>query len=147
MVSAPSGPIVIAYDGSDLSKAAIAEAARQLGSGREAVVLTVWQPFAVGFLPPHELKIDADAADEVRAAAEDTAAQGASLAQQAGFKARTMARQAAPTWKGIVQVANELDSTVIVLGSHGRTGIADVLIGSVAHAVAAHSARPVLIVH
>ena len=35
----------------------------------------------------------------------------------------------------------------IVLGSHGRTGLAGVLIGSVAEAVAAHSRRSVLIVH
>jgi hypothetical protein len=34
-----------------------------------------------------------------------------------------------------------------VLGSHGRSGLAGVLIGSVAEAVAAHSRRSVLIVH
>jgi len=34
-----------------------------------------------------------------------------------------------------------------VLGSHGRTGLAGVLIGSVAEAVAAHSRRSVLIIH
>jgi nucleotide-binding universal stress UspA family protein len=147
MAGPPTGPVLFAYDGSDLAKAAITEAARQLHSTREAVVLTVWQPFSVGFVSPHELKIDAAAAEEVRAAAEETAAQGASLAQQAGFKARSMAKEASPAWKGIVDVANELDSTVIVLGSHGRTGIAEMLIGSVAKAVATHSRRPVFITH
>jgi nucleotide-binding universal stress UspA family protein len=34
-----------------------------------------------------------------------------------------------------------------VLGSHGRTGLTGVLIGSVAEAVAAHSRRAVLIIH
>ena len=34
-----------------------------------------------------------------------------------------------------------------MLGSHGRTGLGSVLIGSVAEAVAAHSRRSVLIVH
>jgi nucleotide-binding universal stress UspA family protein len=147
MASTGKGPVVFAYDGSDLAKAAIAEAGRQLSPSRRALVLTVWQPYNVGFVAPHELKMDAAAVDEVRAAAEEAAAQGASLAQAAGFEATSMAREAAPTWKGIVEVADEEDSTLIVLGSHGRSGLADVLIGSVAQAVGAHSRRPVLVVH
>jgi nucleotide-binding universal stress UspA family protein len=147
MASDGNGPVVFAYDGSDLAKAAIAEAGRQLRPSRQALVLTVWQPYNVGFTPPRELKMDAAAVDEVRAAAEQTAAQGASLAQAAGFGAQSMAKEAAPTWKGIVEAADEQDSSLIVLGSHGRSGLADVLIGSVAEAVAAHSRRVVLIVH
>ena len=80
-------------------------------------------------------------------AAEQTAAEGASLAQAAGFNARSAAVEARPTWKGIVKVADEHDASLIVLGSHGRTGLAGVLIGSVAEAVAAHSRRSVLIIH
>jgi nucleotide-binding universal stress UspA family protein len=34
-----------------------------------------------------------------------------------------------------------------VLGSHGRTGVGLVLMGSVAAAVARHTNRPVMIVH
>ena len=75
MTSAATGPVMFAYDGSELAKAAIADAAGQLNHGREALVVTVWQPFNVGFLPPHELRIDAAAADEVKAAAARTAAQ------------------------------------------------------------------------
>jgi len=56
-------------------------------------------------------------------------------------------RSAASTWKGIVKIADAHDSSLIVLGSHGRTGLAGVLIGSVAEAVAAHSRRSVLIIH
>jgi nucleotide-binding universal stress UspA family protein len=144
---AVTDPIVFAYDGSDLAKAAIAEAGRQLKPSQAAIVLTVWQPFNVGFVAPHELKMDAAAAEQVRAAAEETAAEGASLAQAAGFNAKSMAREAAPTWKSIVEIADEQGSSLIVLGSHGHSGLADVLIGSVAQAVSAHSRRPVLIVH
>ena len=39
---------MLAYDGSELAKIAIAEAANQLNHGREALVVTVWQPFNVG---------------------------------------------------------------------------------------------------
>jgi nucleotide-binding universal stress UspA family protein len=141
------GPVVFAYDGSDLAKLAIGEAGQQLGSGRDALVLTVWHPFDVGFVPAGGVRFDAAQVSDVRAAAEQTAAEGASLAQAAGFNARSVATEASPTWKGIVKVAEERDSSLIVLGSHGRTGLAGVLIGSVAEAVAAHSRRSVLIIH
>jgi nucleotide-binding universal stress UspA family protein len=141
------GPIVFAYDGSDLAKLAIDEAGRQLGSGRDALVLTVWHPFDVGFLPAAGVHFDAAQVSDVSDAAQQTAAEGASLAQAAGFNASRAAVEASPTWKGIVKVAEEHDASLIVLGSHGRSGLAGVLIGSVAEAVAAHSRRSVLIVH
>jgi nucleotide-binding universal stress UspA family protein len=145
--SSRRGPVVFAYDGSDLAKLAIDEAGRQLAAGRDALVLTVWHPFDVGFLPAGGVQFDAAEISNVEAAAEQTAAEGASVAQAAGFSAHTAAMEATPTWKGIVNVADEHDSSLIVLGSHGRTGLAGVLIGSVAEAVAAHSRRSVLIVH
>jgi nucleotide-binding universal stress UspA family protein len=141
------GLVVFAYDGSDLAKLAIDEAGQQLAPGRDALVLTVWHPFDVGFLPAGGVQFDAAEISNVEAAAEQTAAEGASLAQAAGFTARSAAMDATPTWTGIVSVADEHDSSLIVLGSHGRTGLAGVLIGSVAEAVAAHSRRSVLIVH
>jgi nucleotide-binding universal stress UspA family protein len=141
------GPVVFAYDGSELAKLAIDEAGRQLAPGREALVLTVWQPFDVGFVPTVALRVNAAEVTEVRDAAQRTAADGASLAQAAGFDARGLEIEAAPTWKGIVHAAEEHDASLIVLGSHGRTGLAGVLLGSVAEAVAAHSRRSVLIAH
>ena len=143
----PHGPVVFAYDGSDLAKLAIDDAGRQLAAGRDALVLTVWHPFDVGFVPAGGVRFDAAQISEVKEAAEQTAAEGASLTQAAGFNARSATAEATPTWKGIVKVADEHDSSLIVLGSHGRTGLASVLIGSVAEAVAAHSRRSVLIVH
>ena len=148
MTADPSiGPVIFAYDGSELAKLAIDEAARQLRTGRAALVITVWQPFEVGFVPSAGLRLDAQQVTEVRKAAERTAADGAVLAEHAGFPARSAAIEAAPTWKGIVKVGEEHDCSLIVLGSHGRTGLASVLIGSVAEAVAAHPPRSVLIVH
>jgi nucleotide-binding universal stress UspA family protein len=141
------GPVVFAYDGSDLAKGAIEEAARQLGKGRDAIVLTVWRPADVGFLPVRALDIDATRTDEVRKAAEETAADGAALAEAAGFRARGATADTAPTWKGIVEFAGEHDASLIVLGSHGRSGIAGLFVGSVSGAVAAHCRMPVLITH
>lgn len=142
-----TGPVLFAYDGSDLAKLAIDEAGQQLGSGREALVLTVWHPFDVGFVPASGVRFDAAQITEVKEAAEQTAEEGVALAESAGFDARAATSEAAPTWQGIVDAANEQDASLIVLGSHGRTGLGSVLIGSVAEAVAAHSRRSVLITH
>lgn len=46
---------------------------------------------------------------------------------------------------GIVQSAKELGSDLIIMGSHGRTGIARLMLGSVATKVVAESSVPVLV--
>jgi len=142
-----SGPVVFAYDGSDLAKHAIAEAGRLLDSGGDALILTVWQPFDVGFLPAGGLEFDAAQIADVRDAAAQTAAEGAALAESAGFRAQSAELEVSPIWKAIAEFADEHDARLIVLGSHGRSGLAGVVVGSVAGAVAAHSGRSVLIVH
>jgi nucleotide-binding universal stress UspA family protein len=142
-----SGPIVFAYDGSELAKHAIDEAGRLLEAGGDALVVTVWQPFDVGFLPTSGLEFNAAQIAEVRAAAAHTAAEGAALAKTAGFRAQSAEIEQSPTWRGITELADARDARLIVLGSHGRSRLAGVLVGSVAAAVAAHSRRSVLIVH
>lgn len=145
--ASPTGPVLFAYDGSELAKHAIEQAGIQLASGRDALVVCVWQPGDVGFVPVGERHFNAAQATEVRGAAEETAAHGASLAKEAGFRPQSMAVAAAPTWKGIVEVADERQASLIVLGSHRRKGLAGHLLGSVTAAVVAHSASSVLIVH
>jgi nucleotide-binding universal stress UspA family protein len=142
----PAGLVVFAYDGSELAKLAIERAGQQLAPGRDALVVCVWQPGDVGFLPIGERHFNAAEATEVGKAAEEAAAHGASLAEKAGFRSQSIAIEAAPTWTGIVDVANEHKASLIVIGSHRRRGLVGHLLGSVAAAVAALSESPVLIV-
>jgi nucleotide-binding universal stress UspA family protein len=142
-----AGPVLFAYDGSELAALAIEQAGQQLAPGRDALVLCVWQPADVGFVPTSERHFDANQATEVQRAAEETAAHGAALAEQAGFRSRSMAVKAAPTWKGIVETAEEHQASLIVLGSHRRRGLVGHLLGSVAAAVVTHAGSSVLVVH
>ena len=142
-----AGPAIFAYDGSDLAAYAIEQAGIQLAPGREALVVCVWQPSDVGFKPVEGRHLHAAAANEVAEAAKETAEHGAEIATRAGFKARPLAVEAAPTWKGILSVAEEHPASLIVLGAHRRTGIAGHLVGSVTAAVLAHTASSVLVVH
>jgi nucleotide-binding universal stress UspA family protein len=43
--------------------------------------------------------------------------------------------------------ADDCNASLIVLGSHDKSGLTGIFLGSVAGAVAAHSGRTVLIVH
>lgn len=145
-MTAPDGPVLFAYDGTELAASAIAQATKQLAPRQDALVVCVWQPVDVGFTPIETKHFDADQAPAVRQAAEHTAAHGAALAEQAGYKARSVAVEAAPTWKGIVDAAQEHGASVIVLGPHRRSGLLGHLQGSVAGAVIVHSTTPVLVV-
>ncbi len=141
------GPVLFAYDGSDLAKAAIAEAGHQLPRRREALVLTVWRTFGVGFTPEPGAQFDAACGGAVREAAEQTAAAGAAMADAAGFRAQALAVEETPAWKAILDTAKEHDASLIVLGSHHHAGLGGHIAGSVAGDVMARSARPVLIIH
>jgi nucleotide-binding universal stress UspA family protein len=145
-------PVLIGYDGSDFAKAAIEEAAGQLAAGREAIVLTVRQPLeAISFLGFGGMDPDQGAIDEVTASnergAEAVASEGAGLALDAGLSARPAVKTGVPAWLCIVEAAEELDAGLIVIGSHGRSGLSYVLLGSVATSVAQHSKRSVMIIH
>jgi|SRR5581483_2706202 len=144
--AAASGPVLFAYDGSDLAAFAIEQAAAELAPARAALVVTVWQPVDVGFVLPGERHLKASDATEVRRAAEQTAAHGAELAVQAGFSARGVAVEAAPTWKGIVAAAEEHGARLIVFGSHCRSGLSGRLHGSVTTDVMKHCSYSVLAV-
>lgn len=48
--------------------------------------------------------------------------------------------------RGIVDMAQETQADLVVVGSHGRTGISRLMLGSVAAQVVAHSPVPVLVV-
>lgn len=142
------GPVLFAYDGSELAADAIKQAGEQLASGRDALVLCVWQPADVGFVPVGDgHKLNASQASDVQHAAEATAAHGATIAEQAGFKAQSLAVEGAPTWKGICKISKERDASLIVLGAHRRSGIIGHVLGSVTAAVVTHSGLPVLVIH
>ncbi len=143
---ARSGPVIFAYDGSELAAFAIEQAGGQLEDGREALALCVWQPVDVGFVLPSGRHLNATDATAVREAAEETAAHGAALAEESGFRAHSAAVEAAPTWKGIVAVAEERDASLIVFGSHCRSGLSGHLHGSVTAAVMKHCSFSVLVV-
>ena len=86
-------------------KLAIDEAGRQLRAGRDALVLTVWQPFDVGFVPPPGVEFDAAAGRRGQARRPSRPPREGAVAgrKPPASARRASAVEAAPTWKGIVE--------------------------------------------
>ena len=146
--SSSDGSVLFAYDGSDFAKSAIAVAGRELKGDRSAIVMTVWGPLeGVPFGSTVSRGINEEVDRGLVEEATRVTEEGVELAKAAGFDATSHVERGDPIWKLIVDAADQHDAAVIVLGSHGRTGVMAVLLGSVAGAVASHSKRPVLIAH
>ncbi|WP_262401315.1 universal stress protein [Actinomadura sp. CNU-125] len=76
------------------------------------------------------------------------AAKGAEFATGAGLPDVTprAERSGGPVWAAIVDIAAELDASLVVTGSRGLSGARSVLLGSTSTRVLHHVDRPVLIV-
>ena len=140
-------PILICYDGSEDSRRAIDVAASLLGP-RRAVVLDVGAVITPAeSIASMSSVVPGSAFEDMNTeAASETARDGADRARLAGFDAEPRALADGPYWQVIVDVADEIDADVIVLGSRGLKGAREAFEGSTSHAVAEHARRPVLIV-
>ncbi len=54
--------------------------------------------------------------------------------------------EAHTVWRGIVEAGVSLQADLVVIGSHGRSGLEKLVLGSVAQAVLSHTKLPVLVV-
>lgn len=142
-------PVLFCYDGSEGSKTALT-AAIELIKPADAVVLVVWTPAelqlarAGSFIVavPNEGEID----EQEAAIAREIAEEGAAGARERGYNASARIAQANESVaETIDQIAQEIDAGLVVCGQRGRGAISSALLGSVSHALAAHTKRPVLI--
>jgi nucleotide-binding universal stress UspA family protein len=148
-----AGPILFCFDGSEGSRQALAEAAALLVP-RAAVVLSVWETITVrlmttGFFPATGMSYVADEGDldaQEEAAARQAAQDGARVANDHGWVATARVENAElAIWRTIVEVADEIDASLIVSGARGLNTVKRAIIGSVSEAVLHHSHRPTLI--
>ncbi|MEU8798875.1 universal stress protein [Spirillospora sp. NPDC048819] len=145
--------ILIAYDGSGDAQAAVEYAARHVRP-EPAVVMTVWEPLLaqISWMPLASATAvaaweDGDRYEEEKQA-ERLARHGADLALAAGLTevATRAERGGGPVWAAIVDVADELNASLVVTGSRGLAGARSVILGSVSTRVLHHVRRPTLVV-
>ena len=142
-------PVLFCYDGSEGSKTALGGVIDLIKPG-DAVVLVVWTRAIVqlaragSFLVdiPNEGEID----DQEAARAQQIAEEGAADARRRGYNASALVAQAEEgVAKTIDDVAQEIDAGLIVCGQRGRGALRSAVLGSVSHALASHTKRPLLI--
>lgn len=66
--------------------------------------------------------------------------------EAAGVAADSTVTEANAPWRGVVQAAESVGADLIVMGSHGRSGLEKLVLGSVTQAVLSHTKLPVLVV-
>jgi nucleotide-binding universal stress UspA family protein len=144
--------VVVAVDGSEIASEAVATvkrwpflAATTIRTLSVAPEHTMWWPdtFTASSTDraPHDQGVHADALLEHNT----IAAEAAATLRAAGFEARPEVRSGSPG-QAVVAFAREEDADLVVMGSHGRTGVARLLLGSVARYVLHHSSCSVLVV-
>ena len=135
------GSIVVGYDGSDSSKAALARAVELAkGLGDEVVLVFGYAPPGIwgGEIAEHEEAIEEfgeKVMDEARRAGRRPTASRSST---------SWCRSAAP--EALLDVAEERDARMIVVGSCGETPLKGVILGSTPYKLLHQSERPVLVV-
>ena len=132
--------ILLATDGSRYSKAAAERAIDFAGEygGELRVVSVVDVPAEFYGEAPDAVE---DLINKAKGYAEDVKRQ----AESAGIKAETFVREG-ETYKAILDLAKEQNVNAIVMGSHGRTGLKRLLMGSVTEKVIGYASCPVLVV-
>jgi nucleotide-binding universal stress UspA family protein len=136
--------IVLAVDGSEVSKNAAKHAiALAKSTGGKLIAVHVIPPFDVtdieSFKPDTIMK-------GLREEGEKILSEVNGLASKEGVQIDTRVEDGIP-YERICEVAEESDADLIVMGSHGRTGIGKVFIGSVAERVIGKAkCCPVLVV-
>jgi nucleotide-binding universal stress UspA family protein len=139
--------ILLPTDGSDISMAAAERAVRLAslaGSPLHAVYVREPYPYAGIGAASSAALLEYEAATQQQA--EAAFARVAALAQAQGVSLSTATDEGSDPAEHIVAVAKDCGADLIVMGSHGRSGVARVLLGSVAGKVLMLSQVPVMIV-
>ena len=151
-------PVVVAFDGSDESKAALTAAAGLFG-GHTLLVVSVWEsglammteyypaPEMAGYapLPDPEQVAAVDASQREHASA--VAEAGARLARDLGATAEALAvPDSSDVPETILAIAEERGAGALVVGSRGLGSIRSQLFGSTSRRLLHESRRPVLVV-
>ena len=131
--------ILVAIDGSEPSGVAVrAIATRPWPAESTARVLSVTEPI----YPPGELLLATSAYEQMTKQLVDdankVAATAADTIRNAGMPVETAVREGDPRSE-IVAEAEDWGADLVVVGSHGRTGIKRLLLGSVAEYVVRHA--------
>ena len=139
--------ILVPTDGSEITSKAVSTALDLAKAGEgQLFVISVKEPFPYSAIsemqpvPPQEFY---DAQERIAAARVKAVVDAA---KAAGVACNGHTVEALHAWEAILDHAKNQQCDLIVMASHGRRGVAALLLGSETQRVLIHSALPVLIV-
>lgn len=139
--------ILVPVDGSNTSQVAVAKAiglAKAFGS--QVTVIYVIDPYPFTGVGTDFAYGQAEYLSAATAEANASVHAAKETLSEAGVAVDTSVIEAHTAWRGIVEAGNALQVDLIVMGSHGRSGLEKLVLGSVAQAVLSHTKLPVLVV-
>lgn len=142
--------ILFPTDGSELSRSAAETAAalaKSLGAKITAIHVIAQYAMPVsdmtfGYVP---MISPAEYERAAKRAASEYLAQVVAAAKSAGVECETTAEAGGAPWDAIVRTAAKRKCDLIVMASHGRRGVAAMVLGSETQKVLTHSKIPVLV--
>ena len=133
--------ILLATDGSEYSRKATAKALDLVqSSGGTLKVVSVLE------ISPHIYAVAPEFTEEKIKLPKQYVKEVKDLAASRGILAEDFVREAEFPDQVIIELAQKTDIDLIVMGSHGRTGLKRLLMGSVTERVIGHAPCPVLVV-
>ena len=144
--------ILIATDGSALAEKAVSHGLMLAKSvGAKVTALIVEAPFNVYDVPEARIRQMSEAfaqhAEHTKQHAAKVLNRVANEAKTAGVPCDTVQLEHGFPYQAIITTAKDKGCDIIVMASHGRSGITAVLLGSVTNKVLTHTDIPVLVCH
>jgi nucleotide-binding universal stress UspA family protein len=139
--------ILLATDGSELAQHAVAHGlalAKQVGA--KATIVTVTQPWTAVAYGELAVAVPPDDFDRtMNQMADRTLAAANELAKKSAVECKTEHLVDLNPYQAILAKAEAIGADLIVVGSHGRSGLSRLLLGSETIKVLTHSKVPVLV--
>jgi nucleotide-binding universal stress UspA family protein len=144
--------ILIPTDGSALAEKAVSHGLSLAKSvGAKVTAIIVEAPFDVYGVPESKIremsKAFSDYEDQIKKHAAKVLNHVADAAKAAGVACESAHVEHYHPYEAIIATAKEKGCDLIVMASHGRSGISAILIGSTTNKVLTHTEIPVLVCH
>ena len=138
--------ILVPVDGSDISCKAVGAAARFAKPlGATIVILTVVEPYSYTNLSEYRPESIEQYDERVSEEAQKRLAEAKAICDDAGVVCSTLSVKSFSPAEAIIEQVDKTGSDMVYMASHGRKGLAAVLLGSEAQKVLTHSRIPVMI--
>ena len=144
--------ILIPTDGSELAEHAVTNGLSLARSVSAKVsIIVVETPFDVFSVPESKVQQMPEAfakhAEQIKRHATSVLNRAAEAAKRSGVSCDTIQVEHEQPYQAIITAAKDKGCDLIVMASHGRSGLSAVLLGSVTNKVLTHTKTPVLVCH